>query len=63
MCAADNETSPPIYHWLAIPTTQTLKLVTPTLVQAAIIEKLKLGGASGLDRLPARLFKKLPESL
>jgi len=29
---------------------------TPTLVKAAI-NKLKIGGASGPDGLPARLFK------
>jgi len=35
---------------------------TPTLVKAAI-KNLKIDGASGPDGLPARLFKKLADSL
>jgi len=60
MCTVDNETKPVfdrVAGLLDDSNTETFVL-TLTLVKAAI-EKLKLGGASGPDGLPARLIKKV----
>ena len=64
MCTDDNGTSPTFDRVAGLPVDSDIETIvfTPGLVNAAI-KKLKLGGASGPDGLPPRLFKKLADSI
>jgi len=64
MYTADNTTNAAFGLDAGLPYDSNIETIvfTPTLVEAAI-KKLKLGGASGLDEVPARLLIKLADSL